>query len=284
MSSCSFSSVCDAYDGGIVPSLNSPSSSLAASNTSFTRCIRSQNVAVSGTEGNPSKPGRQQIADNGANSFTWCVWNGSKANGTSTSTSNGTSNGGAIYMYNLASGTLSVRFCSFNDCYAYYAGGGILCRSAAVNFRIAKQIEWEEDFISKIFRFLKLPVLEQKVGTGRALSGGWQYQHTEKKDWVKEGIKDRYVGVGGNDTNNLCGMSEAAPCKTVGRAVGSSMAQLSWTITVLSGRHVSEGTTISVGEKKISIVGRGKTVSVIGTSALSNILTMPQEIHHGMCL
>ncbi|KAH7821684.1 uncharacterized protein MONOS_7442 [Monocercomonoides exilis] len=97
----------------------------------------------------------------------------------------------------------------------------------------------------------------------------WKYQHTEKKEWLKEGMKDRYVGVSGDDSNNLCGMSEAAPCKTVGHAVGSSMAQLSSTITVLGGRHVSEGTTISVGEKMISVIGRGKAVSVIGTSALS---------------
>ncbi|KAH7815833.1 uncharacterized protein MONOS_10259 [Monocercomonoides exilis] len=125
MSGCEFSSVWDVYDGGIVPSLNSPSSSLAASNTSFIRCYRSENVAVSGSEDNPSKPARQQITDNGANSFTWCVWNESKANGTSTSISNGTSNGGAIFMYNKASGTLSVKFCSFNNCTAYYAGGVI---------------------------------------------------------------------------------------------------------------------------------------------------------------
>ncbi|KAH7830305.1 uncharacterized protein MONOS_6381 [Monocercomonoides exilis] len=127
MSGCELVSVWDVYDGGIVPSLNSPSSSLAASNTSFVRCYRSQNVAVNGSEGNPSKPARQQITDNGANSFTWCVWNGSKTTGTGTSYSDGTSNGGAIYMYNKASGTLSVKFCSFNDCYAYCAGGGIMC-------------------------------------------------------------------------------------------------------------------------------------------------------------
>ncbi|KAH7823524.1 uncharacterized protein MONOS_11755 [Monocercomonoides exilis] len=98
----------------------------------------------------------------------------------------------------------------------------------------------------------------------RYYSGSWTYLHTEKKEWLKEGMKDRYVGVSGSDTSNLCGMSEAAPCKTVGHAVGSSMVQLSSTITLLSGRHVSEGTTISVGEKKISVVGKGKAVSVIG--------------------
>eukprot|EP00770_Monocercomonoides_exilis_P008089 MONOS_8047.1-p1 / transcript=MONOS_8047.1 / gene=MONOS_8047 / organism=Monocercomonoides_exilis_PA203 / gene_product=unspecified product / transcript_product=unspecified product / location=Mono_scaffold00293:421-1694(-) / protein_length=424 / sequence_SO=supercontig / SO=protein_coding / is_pseudo=false len=129
MSGCTFSSVWDVYDGGIVPSLNSPSSSLAASNTSFVGCYRSQNVVVSGSEGNPSKPGRQQIADNGANSFTWCVWNGSNTTGTSNSVTDGISSGGAINMYNLGSGTLSAKFCSFNDCYAHYAGGGIMCRS-----------------------------------------------------------------------------------------------------------------------------------------------------------
>ncbi|KAH7828425.1 uncharacterized protein MONOS_4582 [Monocercomonoides exilis] len=127
MSGCSFSSVWDVYDGGIVPSLNSPSSSLTASNSSFVRCYRSGNIAISGSEGNPSKPARQQIADNGANSFTWCVWNGTKTTGSGTSYSDGTSNGGAIYMYSKTSGTLSVKFCSFNDCTAYSQGGGVMC-------------------------------------------------------------------------------------------------------------------------------------------------------------
>ncbi|KAH7817345.1 uncharacterized protein MONOS_15425 [Monocercomonoides exilis] len=94
-------------------------------------------------------------------------------------------------------------------------------------------------------------------------------------------MKDRYVGVSGDDTSNLCGMSEAAPCKTVGHAVGSSMAQLSLTITLLGGRHVSEGATISVGEKKIIITGRGKTVSVIGTSALSSPATTLFSVSSG---
>ncbi|KAH7830764.1 uncharacterized protein MONOS_11319 [Monocercomonoides exilis] len=106
-------------------------------------------------------------------------------------------------------------------------------------------------------------------------------QYTEKKEWLKEGMKDRYVGANGNNTSNLCGMSEAAPCKTVGHAVGLSMAQLSSSITVLSGKHVSEGVTIIVGEKMISVVGRGKTVSVIGTSALSSPATTLFSVSSG---
>eukprot|EP00770_Monocercomonoides_exilis_P008029 MONOS_7987.1-p1 / transcript=MONOS_7987.1 / gene=MONOS_7987 / organism=Monocercomonoides_exilis_PA203 / gene_product=unspecified product / transcript_product=unspecified product / location=Mono_scaffold00289:47052-47441(+) / protein_length=130 / sequence_SO=supercontig / SO=protein_coding / is_pseudo=false len=123
MNGCEFVSVLDVYDGGIVPSLNSPSSSLSASNTSFVRCYRSQNVAVSGSEGNPSKPGRQQIADNAVNSFTWCVWNGSKTTGNQGTVTDGISCGGAIHMLNLAAVTLSVKFCSFNNCYENDAGG-----------------------------------------------------------------------------------------------------------------------------------------------------------------
>ncbi|KAH7814958.1 uncharacterized protein MONOS_12880 [Monocercomonoides exilis] len=405
MSGCTFSSVWDVYDGGIVPSLNSPSSSLAASNTSFVRCYRSQNVAVNGSEGNPSKPARQQITDNGANSFTWCVWNGSNTTGTGTSYSDGTSNGGAIYMYNKASGTLSVKFCSFNDCTAYWDGGGIFCVSINSikiennSFNACSAQNWAgggmlAESISSCVRisgcefqkcsakynggglflnsfnisgsscvgtesgkgesacvfecFFTSCTLSSTGGGGmfcqnvpaafkmRSLqfiscsavsyggglyfypyqstapsnniycyffffhdcscnastpyghdvyfrddynlfssanpfyesyttnsndtrvcryykSGSWYYQYTEKKDWLKEGMKDRFVGVGGSDSSNLCGMSEAAPCKTVGHAVGSSMAQLSSTITVLSGKHVSEGATINVWGKKIII-------------------------------
>ncbi|KAH7817819.1 uncharacterized protein MONOS_11424 [Monocercomonoides exilis] len=432
MSGCEFVSVWDVYDGGIVPSLNSPSSSLAASNTSFARCYRSQNVAISGSEGNLSKPARQQIADNGANSFAWCEWNGSNTTGTSSSYSDGISSGGAINMYNKASGTLSVKFCSFNDCTAYSRGGGIMCHTIhtikaennSFNACTAKNYYGGGIFAESISSCVRISGCEfQKCsakynggglflnsfnvsgsncigienGKGESAcvfeclftscslsstSGGgmfcqnvpalfkmrslqfiscsalsygggmrfdpnqqiapsnniycyffffhdcscsnstpyghdvhfydgnnlfssanpfyesyttnsndtrvyyqyyngnnWVYQHTEKKDWLKD--KTIYVGVSGDDANNLCGMSEAAPCKTVGHAVGSSMAQLSSTITLLGGRHVSEGATISVGEKKISVLGKGKTVSVIGTSALSTSSTALFSISSG---
>ncbi|KAH7817915.1 uncharacterized protein MONOS_14896 [Monocercomonoides exilis] len=408
MSGCTFSSVWDVYDGGIVPSLNSPSSSLAASNTSFVGCYRSQNVAVSGSEGNPSKQARQQIADNGANSFTWCVWNGSNTTGNQGTVTDSASNGGAIYMYNLGSGTLSVKFCSFNDCTAYYDGGGIMCRSiSSINiennsfntctaqnyggggmyayditscvrisgceFKSCKAKNYGGGLYVNNFQVSETACIGTESGKGESAcvfecsftscsltsqygggmycqsvpaafkmrslqfiscsavsyGGGmrfdpyqstapsnnhyfyffffhdcscnastpyghdvffydgnnlfssnnpfyesyttnsdnrrvcyadsnWVYQHTQKKDWLKEGMKDRYVGVSGDDASNLCGMSEAAPCKTVGHAVGSSMAQLSSTITVLGGRHVSEGATISVGEKKIMIIEKNE--------------------------
>ncbi|KAH7828431.1 uncharacterized protein MONOS_4588 [Monocercomonoides exilis] len=353
---CSFLSVCDVYDGGIVPSLNSPSSSLDASNTSFVRCYRSQNVAVNGSEDNPSKPARQQIADNEANSFTWCVWNGTKTTGTSGSYSDGVSSGGAINMisgcefqkckansvggglylenFNVSGssciGTESgkgesacVFGCSFTSCsLTYSSGGGMYCYNVPSAFKMRslqfiscsavsyggglcfnpnQQIAPSNNIYCYFFFFHDCscnastpyghdvyfqdnnnlfssynPFYESYTTNGdnrRVCYNGNSLQHTEKKGWLKEGMKDRYVGVGGSDTSNLCGMSESAPCKTVGHAVESSMAQLSSTITVLGGRHVSEGATINVGEKKISVLGRGKAASVIGTNSLSSIST-----------
>ncbi|KAH7830821.1 uncharacterized protein MONOS_4124 [Monocercomonoides exilis] len=65
---------------------------------------------------------------------------------------------------------------------------------------------------------------EKRVCYAYLQSSSYVFQHTEKKEWLKEGMKDRYVGVSGDDSCYLCGMNESAPCKTVGHAVGVSMA------------------------------------------------------------
>ncbi|KAH7818088.1 uncharacterized protein MONOS_5720 [Monocercomonoides exilis] len=428
MSGCEFVSVWDVYDGGIVPSLNSPSSSLDASNTSFARCYRSQNVEVNGSEGNPSKPARQQIADNGANSFTWCVWNGSKTTGTKIDNYYGDSNGGAIYMYNLGSGTLSVKFCSFNDCYANYDGGGIMCSyidsvkiennsfngcvSAKNNgggvsafsistcvgisgcefknckanyqgggiflygFNVSGSSCFEKEsckgesacvfecsftscsltnkygggmycanvpsafkmrslqFIScsavsyggglyfrpyqstapsnniycyffffhdcrcsnstpyghdvyfeDYYKFFssKSPFYESYTTNSdekRVCNNCHGFQHTEKKWFLNDG-KLLFVGENGNDSSEMCGMNEMMPCKTIGHSVNKCNDVVSFGVSVLGGKCVSEGATISVGEKKITITGRGKEVSVIGTSALSTFSTTLFSIYSG---
>ncbi|KAH7829278.1 uncharacterized protein MONOS_15797c2 [Monocercomonoides exilis] len=129
INSCSFSSVCDIYDGGIVPSLNNPLVFLTASNTSFVGCCRTRNVKCEGTAEVLLKPDRQNETFNGANSFTWCEWSESKATGNGNTYADGTSNGGAIFMFGQSSATVSVSHCAFNECVAYYAGGGISCYS-----------------------------------------------------------------------------------------------------------------------------------------------------------
>ncbi|KAH7816073.1 uncharacterized protein MONOS_13510 [Monocercomonoides exilis] len=425
MSGCEFESVWDVYDGGIVPSLNSPSSSLDASNTSFVRCYRSQNIAISGSEGNPSKQVRQNETDNGTNSFTWCEWNGSKTTENNNILNDGTSNGGAICMNNLASGTLSLKYCSFNDCYAYAYGGGIMCykissikaENNSFNACTAKN-NGGGIFAYEIYSCVRISGCEFQKCTAKECGGGlyltsfqvsgsscigtengkgesacvfdcsftscsvtnsqgggmccstvpaafkmrsvqfiscsvasdgggldfdpcqsiapnnniysyflffhdcrctnsiphghdvffqddcnhfssnnpfyesyttnsddkrvchfflngssYVYQHTETKGWLKEGPKVLSVGVNGDDSNTLCGMSEAAPCKTLWHMVGTDFVRLCSKITVLDGKHVSEKETINIGEKKISVLGKGKTVSVIGTGALSSSST-----------
>ncbi|KAH7817387.1 uncharacterized protein MONOS_7782 [Monocercomonoides exilis] len=124
--SCFF---CDAYDGGIVPSINNPFASLTASNTSFVVCCRTKNVVCEGTADGKLTPGRQNETENGANTFTWCEWNGSKTTGNKDDFTDDASNGGAIRMYNLNSGELTVSHCAFNDCHAHYRGGGIMCHT-----------------------------------------------------------------------------------------------------------------------------------------------------------
>eukprot|EP00770_Monocercomonoides_exilis_P006361 MONOS_6328.1-p1 / transcript=MONOS_6328.1 / gene=MONOS_6328 / organism=Monocercomonoides_exilis_PA203 / gene_product=unspecified product / transcript_product=unspecified product / location=Mono_scaffold00198:30-5202(-) / protein_length=1690 / sequence_SO=supercontig / SO=protein_coding / is_pseudo=false len=414
---CSFSSVCDVYDGGIVPSINNPFASLTVSNTSFIECRRARNAVINGTAEVPFKPGRQNITDNGANIFTWCEWNGSSTTGKSDSSTDKLSNGGAICMVNLGNRELSVSHCSFNECVAHSRGGGIMChsvKSAHIEYNTFNSCTAQNHFgggmyvvtISKCVRISRCEFksckatsnggginldnfqvsatncIESENGGGesacvfdcrfiscsvvndnggglscrnipsefkmrsiqfiscnassygggllldpqmetvssnshychfiffhncnctsstpyghdvyfeddnnlfsssnpfyesyttntndeRVCYNGSSLQMTEKKWWLKEGPKNRFVGENGDDTRSLCGMSEAVPCKTVEFVVFVSLMQSSSTITVLSGKHQSEISTIDIGDKIISVVGNGREESLIGTKSLS---------------
>ncbi|KAH7818009.1 uncharacterized protein MONOS_3136 [Monocercomonoides exilis] len=428
MSGCEFESVGDVYDGGIVPSLNSPSSSLAASNTSFVGCYRSQNVVISGSEGDLSKPGRHEITDDGANSFTWCVWNGSKTTGTNIHFSYGDSNGGAIFMYDLSSGTLSVKFCSFNDCYAHHGGGGIICywinsvkivnssfnactvksavgggiciksissciRVSGCEFQNCKAYSYGGGLYLDDFNVSGSSCIGTESGEGESACvfdcfitscsltyrrGGGMYcesvpaafkmrslqfiscsaasygggfdlepsqstaptnniycyffffhdcscsnstpyghdvyfqdnfnlfssnnpfyesyttntndkrvcryyngQYIEKKDWLKKGVLNRFVAVSGGNAEELCGLDESSACRTIGVAINNSLTQLILSIILIEGNHTSETATIDIGTKKISIFGRGKTASVIGTNSLSSTSTTLFSVSSG---
>ncbi|KAH7816404.1 uncharacterized protein MONOS_16228 [Monocercomonoides exilis] len=426
MNSCSFSSVCDAYDGGIVPSLNNPFASLTASNTSFIGCCRTRNVVCEGTSEAPLKTDRQNETENGANTFIWCEWNGSKTTGTSDSVSDGKSSGGAICMFSQSSASVSVSHCTFSSCYAHYAGGGINCYNI-------KSVEIVNDtfdsctaqsyrgggmFILTISSCVRISGCEfqnceannrggglyldnfQVSGTGCigeekgggesacvfecsfascSLSGNcgggmycynvpatqfkmrsiqfiscsafreggglclhpnratapdnklycfflffhecscrdatyprghdaefadtynlylesgnpfyecyttnaddkricfaynysnasvWTYDQTMKMDWLKD--KTIYVSVSGNDLYELCGANTTFACKTVKKAFEMCEVQISLAITLMEGDHTSEATTIEIGSKKISVIGKDKEKCSIGTGALSS--------------
>ncbi|KAH7818681.1 uncharacterized protein MONOS_15801 [Monocercomonoides exilis] len=424
MRSCSFSSVCDAYDGGIVPSLNNSLASLTASNTSFVGCCRARNVACEGTADNKLTPERQNETENGANAFIWCEWDGSKTTGESDSWADGKSSGGAICMYSQSSATVSVSHCVFNGCIAHYAGGGINCysinsveivnntfdsctaqsyrgggmfiltisscvRISGCEFKDCKAVNYGGGLYLDYFNVSGAGCVGNESGEGEsacvfdcsftscsitsssgggmycrtvpvtfkmrsiqfisclaAANGGgfwinpnrenapndtfycyflffheckcratstpyghdvmyydyysvylsqnnpfhecyttntddkrvcygynysnanaWTFQHTEKKEWLKD--KTIYVSVNGSDGYELCGSNESNPCLTMKKAFQMCEIQISLTITLMDGDHVSEATTIDIGEKKISVIGRGKDKSSIGTGVIS---------------
>ncbi|KAH7821272.1 uncharacterized protein MONOS_8980 [Monocercomonoides exilis] len=270
MNSCSFSSVCDAYDGGIVHSLNNPLASLSVSNTSFVGCCRTRNVECTGTEDNKKHPGRQNVTDDGANIFVWCEWNGSNTTGTSDSFTDGTSSGGAICMHNLENGELIVSHCSFNGCTAYAYGGGLknppdghdvffvyahnVYLNSSIPFKECCSTNTDEKRVCYAYKYSD--------------SGSWTHDQTSKKDWLKD--KTIYVSVNGNDATPLCGANITYPCLTVNKAFEMCEVQISLAITLMEGNHTSEVTTIEIGEKKISVIGIGIEKSSIGTGALSS--------------
>eukprot|EP00770_Monocercomonoides_exilis_P016520 MONOS_16488.1-p1 / transcript=MONOS_16488.1 / gene=MONOS_16488 / organism=Monocercomonoides_exilis_PA203 / gene_product=unspecified product / transcript_product=unspecified product / location=Mono_scaffold01788:257-1435(-) / protein_length=258 / sequence_SO=supercontig / SO=protein_coding / is_pseudo=false len=116
---------------------------------------------------------------------------------------------------------------------------------------------------------------DKRVCYGYDYTGSsWSYYHTEKKDWLKRGILNRFVAVSGGGEEELCGLDESSACRTIGVAVEKSVIQVSLSVTLMEGNHTSETTTVDIGEKKISVIGTCKEKSAIGTGALSSVGTL----------
>ncbi|KAH7829297.1 uncharacterized protein MONOS_15893 [Monocercomonoides exilis] len=105
-------------------------------------------------------------------------------------------------------------------------------------------------------------------------AGAWTFDQSMKKDWLKD--KTIYVSVNGNDLNELCGANELNPCLTVKKAFEMCEVQISLAITLLDGNHKSEVTTIEAGSKKISVIGKGREASSIGTRAVLLLFSAQQ--------
>ncbi|KAH7828753.1 uncharacterized protein MONOS_14570 [Monocercomonoides exilis] len=98
----------------------------------------------------------------------------------------------------------------------------------------------------------------------------WIHKHTEKWNWLKRGILNRFVAVSGGSTEELCGLDESSACRTICVAVSRSVIQVSLSVTLMEGDHTSETATIDIEGKKISVIGKGRTESSIETGALSS--------------
>ncbi|KAH7822672.1 uncharacterized protein MONOS_10737 [Monocercomonoides exilis] len=99
--------------------------------------------------------------------------------------------------------------------------------------------------------------------------GKWEFQNTEKKDWLKDGILYRFVAADGGVDDKLCGTDELTACQTIGIAVNWSATQAVLSITLLEGNHCNEETEISIESKKMRMTGKGKERSIIETKSLS---------------
>ncbi|KAH7821290.1 uncharacterized protein MONOS_11601 [Monocercomonoides exilis] len=112
---------------------------------------------------------------------------------------------------------------------------------------------------------------EQRVcyGYNYISSWNWAFQHTEKKDWLKD--KTLYVSVNGDDSNEQCGANEKHPCLSVKKAFEMCEILLSLSITLMEGNHTSEAATIEIVSKKMRVMGVGSEISAIGTKTLSSV-------------
>eukprot|EP00770_Monocercomonoides_exilis_P014457 MONOS_14403.1-p1 / transcript=MONOS_14403.1 / gene=MONOS_14403 / organism=Monocercomonoides_exilis_PA203 / gene_product=unspecified product / transcript_product=unspecified product / location=Mono_scaffold00996:14-949(-) / protein_length=312 / sequence_SO=supercontig / SO=protein_coding / is_pseudo=false len=175
--------------------------------------------------------------------------------------------GGGLYFYpNRATAPNDKIYCCFlffHECY---------CRNASAPF--GHNVEYADDF--NIYLNNGNPFYEcyttnsddQRMCYSYNYSNGntWLHQHTEKKDWLKDKII--YVSVNGSDATELCGANESNPCLTVKKGFEMCEIQISLAITLMKGNHQSEVTTIQIGTKKISVIGKGRMESAIGTGAL----------------
>ncbi|KAH7821297.1 uncharacterized protein MONOS_7841 [Monocercomonoides exilis] len=350
MSSCSFSSVCDVYDGGIVHSLNNPFASLSVSNTSFVDCCRTKNVECIGSESDKKHPGGQNETTDGANSFT-CRGGGImcrsiksiKIENNSFSSCNAQNQyGGGLYAYSISS-CARISLCNFENCKAISwggglylelfqfsgidrignekgegesvcvfdcrftlcsistnHGGGLFCRYTPEQFKmrsiqffscsassyggalwITTSTPYGHDVMfyvhydlfhssgNPFFECFTTNANEHRVCYGfNYTDNNWSYKQTEKKDWLIE--KTVYVSVNGNDSNEQCGANETYPCLTVMKGVEMCKVKISLTITLTEGNHQNETTTIDIGTKKISVIGKGRETCSIEIRAFSS--------------
>ncbi|KAH7828508.1 uncharacterized protein MONOS_7706 [Monocercomonoides exilis] len=106
-------------DGAILPSLNSPSTSLSAFNTSFlhqTRSLSNADEVHIGNESQRVKLGRLDSFDLNSHRFEWCIWENS-GNGSA---------GGTLYV-SYTNANLAISSCSFSKCSTSDHGGALYC-------------------------------------------------------------------------------------------------------------------------------------------------------------
>ncbi|KAH7829865.1 uncharacterized protein MONOS_1437 [Monocercomonoides exilis] len=203
--------------------------------------------------------------------------------------------GGGIFCKNISFAQFKMRNVQFALCAAGSQGGGLFfspwqqsfpsndhyffflffhkCRTESAPY--GHDVLYEDYFY--LYRNLENPFYEcyttntdeKRVCYYYYSDGNWIDLESQKKGWLKNGVMDKFVGETGNNTNKWCGVNKLKPCKTIGFAVQNTIFDVTSNIILAEGNHTSEATKIEIGTKKISVIGKGREASLIGTGTLS---------------
>eukprot|EP00770_Monocercomonoides_exilis_P005721 MONOS_5693.1-p1 / transcript=MONOS_5693.1 / gene=MONOS_5693 / organism=Monocercomonoides_exilis_PA203 / gene_product=unspecified product / transcript_product=unspecified product / location=Mono_scaffold00169:18634-27765(-) / protein_length=3043 / sequence_SO=supercontig / SO=protein_coding / is_pseudo=false len=99
-------------------------------------------------------------------------------------------------------------------------------------------------------------------------NNSWNYPD----EWIPIGIHINpcFIGVTGNDNEDLCGLEESLPCKTLFHSVEKSNRQCSYGIVLLEGNHISERESLNIREKEILLRGTSRNRTVLHSSGIAS--------------
>ncbi|KAH7824387.1 uncharacterized protein MONOS_4816 [Monocercomonoides exilis] len=86
---------------------------------------------------------------------------------------------------------------------------------------------------------------------------------------VKVMLLTRYVHENGNDLDELCGLNDSIPCKTIEHAFGKVRDDVECKVMLLESVF-TPSSVLSINSSKVKVIGNGTNKSVMRTSMLSN--------------
>eukprot|EP00770_Monocercomonoides_exilis_P016219 MONOS_16170.1-p1 / transcript=MONOS_16170.1 / gene=MONOS_16170 / organism=Monocercomonoides_exilis_PA203 / gene_product=unspecified product / transcript_product=unspecified product / location=Mono_scaffold01538:9-891(-) / protein_length=248 / sequence_SO=supercontig / SO=protein_coding / is_pseudo=false len=90
---------------------------------------------------------------------------------------------------------------------------------------------------------------------------------------VKVMLLTRYVHENGNDMEELCGMNDSIPCRTIGHAFGKVRNDVECRVILLESAF-APSSVLSINRNEVKIIGNGTDKTVIRTSMLSSSLML----------
>eukprot|EP00770_Monocercomonoides_exilis_P012405 MONOS_12349.1-p1 / transcript=MONOS_12349.1 / gene=MONOS_12349 / organism=Monocercomonoides_exilis_PA203 / gene_product=unspecified product / transcript_product=unspecified product / location=Mono_scaffold00679:7652-8377(+) / protein_length=242 / sequence_SO=supercontig / SO=protein_coding / is_pseudo=false len=86
---------------------------------------------------------------------------------------------------------------------------------------------------------------------------------------VKVMLLTRYVHESGNDLDELCGLNDSIPCKTIEHAFGKVRDDVECKVMLLES-DFAPSSVLSINSNKVKVIGNGTDKSVVRTSMLSS--------------